>query len=152
MYCDPEGMSAILTGGAIFGLIAAIIAAMAAVAVVAVEVQIHAISNALNALGNAIARVFGNITDFFASLNNARNVALPGLDYSGYINSGMFSGIVFSAEHTKNKRPSTKGKHQKGQARKQRDKRGGEKGDARRPVDRGNKRRKFKRFNLFSEV
>ena len=36
-------------------------------------------------------------------------------------------------EHTKNKRPSTKNKHQKGRARSDRDKRGGEKGDARRP-------------------
>lgn len=39
------------------------------------------------------------------------------------------------AEHTKNKRPSTKEKHQKGQARKSKDK-GGEKGDARRPYRR----------------
>lgn len=35
------------------------------------------------------------------------------------------------AEHTKNKRPSTKGKHQQGQTRKKKDA-GGEKGDARR--------------------
>lgn len=37
----------------------------------------------------------------------------------------------FAAEHTKGKRPSTKGKHEKGQARKSRDA-GKEKGDARR--------------------
>ena len=85
MYCDPEGTSTIVVGGAIFGVIAAIIAAMAAVAIIAVEVHLHAISNALNVLGNAIAHVFGNITDFLASLNNARNVTLPGLDYSGYV-------------------------------------------------------------------
>ena len=40
-------------------------------------------------------------------------------------------GAVVYAEHTKNKRPSTKNKHQKGKARKGRDA-GGEKGDARR--------------------
>ncbi|WNM24385.1 RHS repeat-associated core domain-containing protein [Demequina capsici] len=39
------------------------------------------------------------------------------------------------AEHTKNKRPSTKAKHQKGQLRKGRDA-GGEKGDVRRPYQR----------------
>jgi len=36
-------------------------------------------------------------------------------------------------EHTKNARPSTKGKHEKGKSRKGNDKRGGEKGDKRRP-------------------
>ena len=36
-------------------------------------------------------------------------------------------------EHTSKKRPSTKGKHEKGRARKKRDRRGGEKGDERRP-------------------
>jgi RHS repeat-associated protein len=36
-------------------------------------------------------------------------------------------------EHTKNKRPSTKHKHEKGKSRKKRDRRGGEKGDVRRP-------------------
>jgi RHS repeat-associated protein len=42
-------------------------------------------------------------------------------------------------EHTKNARPSTEEKHQKGKARKQRDKKGGEKGDARRPYSRHDK-------------
>ncbi|CAF1325164.1 unnamed protein product [Rotaria sordida] len=37
------------------------------------------------------------------------------------------------SEHTKNARPSTQGKHEKGQSRKASDKKGGEKGDARRP-------------------
>ncbi|CAF0928818.1 unnamed protein product [Adineta steineri] len=36
-------------------------------------------------------------------------------------------------EHTKNARPSTQQKHEKGQTRKGSDKKGGEKGDARRP-------------------
>ncbi len=40
--------------------------------------------------------------------------------------------IKQEGEHTKNARPSTEEKHQKGQARKKKDKRG-EKGDARRP-------------------
>lgn len=40
------------------------------------------------------------------------------------------------SEHTKNARPSTKETHQKGQARKQQDKRGGEKGDRFRPYRR----------------
>jgi hypothetical protein len=39
-------------------------------------------------------------------------------------------------EHTKGVRPSTRGKHQKGQARKKRDRKGGEKGDKRRPYTR----------------
>ncbi|WP_203672514.1 RHS repeat-associated core domain-containing protein, partial [Cellulomonas phragmiteti] len=39
-------------------------------------------------------------------------------------------------EHTKNARPSTTGKHERGQARKNTDKKGGEKGDARRPYRR----------------
>lgn len=41
------------------------------------------------------------------------------------------SAASFSAEHTKGKRPSTKGKHERGQARKNRDA-GKEKGDVRR--------------------
>ena len=41
------------------------------------------------------------------------------------------SASSFSAEHTKGKRPSTKGKHERGQARKDRDA-GKEKGDVRR--------------------
>ena len=39
--------------------------------------------------------------------------------------------VVFFKEHTKGARPSTKTKHQEGQARRQKDA-GGEKGDARR--------------------
>ncbi|HBT65113.1 MAG TPA: hypothetical protein DEB10_10690 [Ruminococcaceae bacterium] len=41
------------------------------------------------------------------------------------------AGVYYYSEHTKGARPSTKGKHEKGQTRKGRDK-GGEKGDARR--------------------
>ncbi len=48
----------------------------------------------------------------------------------------LFSKKKESAEHKKNARPSTKGKHQKGQARKKGDKSGGEKGDKRRPYRR----------------
>ena len=51
-------------------------------------------------------------------------------------------GIMF-AEHTKNKSPSSKNKQQKGQTQRQREKRGGEKGYARRPYQ------KCKR-NIFS--
>ncbi len=47
--------------------------------------------------------------------------------------------IYYAAEHTKGARPSTKGKHEKGQTRKGRDQ-GGEKGDARRTPN-PNKRR-----------
>jgi len=47
---------------------------------------------------------------------------------------------IQASEHTKNARPSTLEKHEKGQKRKEIDKRGGEKGDARRPYSRsGNK-------------
>ncbi|MGH8538646.1 MAG: RHS repeat-associated core domain-containing protein, partial [Gammaproteobacteria bacterium] len=45
-------------------------------------------------------------------------------------------GAFCSAEHTKNKRPSKKGKHEKGRAREKGDNRGGEKGDKRRPYKR----------------
>jgi RHS repeat-associated protein len=50
------------------------------------------------------------------------------------------------AEHTKNARPSTREKHEKGKAAKKRDKKGGEKGDARRPHEKtfGGKRRRKK--------
>jgi RHS repeat-associated protein len=43
----------------------------------------------------------------------------------------VVGGVILYAEHTKGARPSTKGKHEKGQTRKNRDQ-GGEKGDARR--------------------
>ncbi|MDP2813509.1 MAG: RHS repeat-associated core domain-containing protein [Erysipelotrichaceae bacterium] len=43
----------------------------------------------------------------------------------------VVGGVILYAEHTKGARPSTKGKHKKGQTRKGRDQ-GGEKGDARR--------------------
>jgi RHS repeat-associated protein len=50
------------------------------------------------------------------------------------------TATTMMAEHTKNARPSTQEKHQKGTARKDRDTKGGEKGDARRPYSRdGNK-------------
>lgn len=42
------------------------------------------------------------------------------------------ANLQFAAEHTKNARPSTKGKHEKGKSRKKADKHGGEKGDDRR--------------------
>ena len=45
--------------------------------------------------------------------------------------------INYYSEHTKNKTKSNKGKHERGQARKKRDSRGGEKGDRRRPYQRG---------------
>jgi len=38
-----------------------------------------------------------------------------------------------SEEHTSQSRPSTREKHQKGQRRKKKDRKGGEKGDKRRP-------------------
>ena len=47
----------------------------------------------------------------------------------------------YYSEHTKGARPSTKNKHQRGQTRKKRDKKGGEKGDPRRPINRSNKSR-----------
>jgi hypothetical protein len=43
------------------------------------------------------------------------------------------SDASMSEEHTKGMRPSTRERHQKGQARKTKDKKGGEKADARRP-------------------
>ena len=48
-------------------------------------------------------------------------------------------GLVMFAEHTSNKSPSKRNKHENGQAQRQREKFGGEKGDARRPY------RKWKR-------
>ena len=41
--------------------------------------------------------------------------------------------VCHSEEHTKGARPSTEAKHQQGKSRKKRDRRGGEKGDERRP-------------------
>ena len=55
--------------------------------------------------------------------------------------------IVFSSEHTKNKRPSTKNKHQKGQRSKKKNAPGGESGDARRYF-----RRNGKHTNLHQSV
>ena len=43
------------------------------------------------------------------------------------------SGLAMAEEHTKDMRPSTRRKHQKGQRRKQMDRKGGEEGDRRRP-------------------
>ena len=57
--------------------------------------------------------------------------------------------VVEAKEHTKGARPSTKGKHEKGQTRKNRDNRG-EKGDARR-FYKGNKKRVVMVFLLFDE-
>lgn len=53
--------------------------------------------------------------------------------------ASALGAITLFAEHTKNKRPSSRGKHEKGQAQCKREQRGGEKGDARRPY------RKWKR-------
>jgi RHS repeat-associated protein len=66
-------------------------------------------------------------------------VAVIGLDIYTYLNPTIAYGIpatlvpgyLAASEHTKGARPSTKGKHEKGQTRKQTD-RGGEKGDAER--------------------
>ncbi len=46
--------------------------------------------------------------------------------------TGPFQPNFYSAEHTKGKRPSTEEKHQQGEARKGRDRHGGEKGDVKR--------------------
>jgi hypothetical protein len=73
-------------------------------------------------------------------------IALPALCIAQPELCGVIGGIVIGEiiwnscyekrkkekEHTKNARPSTKGKHEQGKARKKRDKRGGEKGDDRR--------------------
>ncbi len=48
--------------------------------------------------------------------------------YTQRASDAVFGGASCMAEHKKNKRPSTKGKHEKGQTRRGRD-RGGEKGD-----------------------
>ena len=73
--------------------------------------------------------------------------AIPGVsgfcnDCKSYAPNSDDSYYVGYSEHHKKgtTNPSNKSKHQKGQKRKQTDKMGGEKGDARRPVDRSNKR------------
>jgi RHS repeat-associated protein len=65
--------------------------------------------------------------------NTVRENYLTDTDVNETSDSGKGSNVQQAKEHTKGKRPSTKGKHEKGQARKDRD-RGGEKGDGgRRP-------------------
>ena len=70
--------------------------------------------------------------------------SVPGFcnDCKSYGGSSGNNNYVGYSEHNKKgtTNPLNKSKHQKGQKRKQNDKRGGEKGDVRRPINRSNKR------------
>jgi len=81
-------------------------------------------------------------------------VSIVGSKYNSFSNINdnekyeIIGAYVFESEHTKNKRPSTENKHQKGQAAKRRNA-WGEKGDARRKFHRNGKRTKqFLKTNL----
>lgn len=91
--------------------------------------------------GEAAATTEGSGAEQGAVMGQTAGEFVDAGDYSGEAVGGAALKIAFAAavrgkgkgkgggsEHTKNARPSTKGKHEAGQARKQRD-RGGEKGD-----------------------
>lgn len=67
------------------------------------------------------------------ALAGVAGVAVGGTVVVGGAAVALVGLNVLFSEHTKNKRPSTRNKHEEGQASKQRGKRGGEKGDKRRP-------------------
>ena len=61
------------------------------------------------------------------------------------VDSNLSEPYVYYKEHTKGARPSTQNRHQNGKARKKRDSRG-EKGDARRPYQKGNTKKFHRRM------
>ena len=68
-----------------------------------------------------------------ATLIGIGSVAVGGIIVLEGISVAVEGINILYSEHTKNKRPSTRNKHEEGQASKKRGQRGGEKGDARRP-------------------
>ena len=127
-YYDPSGhivVTALLVG-LIFGLAALFVLAGA------LMLYSEQIGNAFAQLGNMVSNsidemrewIFNSFGEFSDSIWDI------GIFHDGLIidlaNSAL--PIIFLAEHRK-KRPSTKEKHQQGQARKKRDQPGGEKGD-----------------------
>jgi RHS repeat-associated protein len=58
---------------------------------------------------------------------------IPVIEIPGIGSACPIDPLIFSEEHTKGARKSTKDKHDKGETRKKKDRPGGEKGDARRP-------------------
>ena len=134
MFIDLGGCFAIsLTVGliALFGLLA----------VGTIEAIYHPIGNFLtwgyNSLSNAFSNInwgsSGSISSDSLTMTQVGGVlTVANGQYGLYVAVGALSGL-FLAEHTNNKRPSTKDKHEKGQTQRKREKFGGEKGDKRRP-------------------
>ncbi len=90
------------------------------------ETKYHPIETAIKS--------FGDMTNDFVNRLTSEKIVVNETDIHN-------DNILEFNEHSKNSRPSTKGKHEKGQASRQRNRKGGEKGDRRRPDNRSNKRR-----------
>ena len=134
-----------------------------------IETTYHPIGNALEEIGNNVGdwveSVESDISNNVDLPSNKPNISIeqnsqlpdkiiiPGIVKTSEIFYVVIENIVFEAEHTKNKRPSSKETHERGLARKRRDKAGGEKGDARRKFRRNGKHLKFEIYeniiNLF---
>ena len=99
--------------------------------------------------GMLIGMYLPEITAFMLSSFNLFNVSsgvgtlasasVVSIEVAATVVAVEFGGSILYAEHKKNARPSTLNKHQKGQTQRLREKRGGEKGDIRRPYKRGRK-------------
>lgn len=99
--------------------------------------------------GMLIGMYLPEITSFMLSSFNLFNISsgvgtlvgasVLSIEAATAVVAVKFGGSILYAEHRKNARPSTLNKHQKGQTQRLREKRGGEKGDLRRPYKRGRK-------------
>ena len=151
MYADPSGHSAIL-----IGLIIGAIIGFGAAAYVDYQDDGEIFNGSVawydylgaTIVGGAIGAGFGYIAPAIAEFAATSFTIGSGLTISAGGTAAVTAGLTITgadilvitgtlglllmAEHTKNARPSTKNKHQKGQTHRLREKFGGEKGDARR--------------------
>ena len=132
-YYDPTGTFVLaLTSSAIFFCYLAILV-VTAINVIYWESKTHAIGNLVDDVGSALGTI-GNS-------NNDNKI----VDSVTIEQKNIMDDYTFYNPHRSKKRPSTREKHQEGQAQRKREQPGGEKGDKRRPY------RKWKRGRNLGE-
>ncbi len=156
MYVDPEGK--FLISSIVLTILLGFVLVYGVYAIYTIEKSTHCISNLMDNVGKFLYHVFESVGDFLENIRQCTKKFLEMFDnvlpvstsvYLGYLDA--YIGSIVLAEHTKNKRPSNRAKHEKGQAQRQREQRGGEKGDARRPYKKPKRTRLFIFWNTDDE-
>ena len=145
-YFDPNGHFIISIGAAVSALIGALFLGGT---LTYIESQFHPIEKIADIIIDKINDFNSIIFDGYKI--NQTYTHKNFIKIISEFNETINISISFYSEHQKNKRPSSKNKHQKGQAQQKRNK-GGEKGDARRPYQKWKRKHRLSYLKILNEI